>query len=98
MRKLMMLAATAAVVGVMSATPALASEYDDLQSHPLRIVAYLIHPVGFAAEWLLTRPFHEVVSQPDLEPVFGHGPHDFYSGGSPVQNQMGRPVGSNKLY
>lgn len=55
-----------------------ADEYDDSQSNPLRILAYLIHPVGYSLEWLVTRPFHEVVAQPDLEPVFGHDDHAYY--------------------
>jgi len=55
-----------------------ADAYDDSQSNPLRILAYLIHPVGFTLEWLVTRPFHEVVAQPDLEPVFGHDDHAYY--------------------
>lgn len=60
-----------------------ADAYDDSQSHPLRLLAYIIHPVGYSLEWLVTRPFHEFVAQPDLEPVFGHGPHGYY-GGSPI--------------
>ena len=55
-----------------------ADDYDDSQSNPLRILAYLIHPVGYSLEWLVTRPFHEVVAQPDLEPVFGHDVHAYY--------------------
>ena len=96
MRKVMMLAAATALVGMMNATPAVADEYDDLQSHPLRMLAYIVHPVGFAAEWLLTRPFHEVVSQPDLEPIFGHHTHDFYggTGGSPIDTDLATPAGS----
>jgi hypothetical protein len=50
--------------------------YDDSQSHPLRLAAYVIHPVGFALEWLVTRPIHFLVSQPKLEPIFGHVPHE----------------------
>jgi hypothetical protein len=60
-----------------------ADDYDDSQSNPLRILAYLIHPVGYTLEWLATRPFHEVVAQPDLEPIFGHEPHAYY-GESPL--------------
>lgn len=55
-----------------------ADDYDDSQANPLRILAYLIHPVGYTLEWLVTRPFHEVVAQPDLEPVFGHDVHAYY--------------------
>jgi hypothetical protein len=50
--------------------------YDDSESHPLRLVAYAINPVGFALEWLVMRPIHFVVSQPKLERVFGHAPHE----------------------
>ena len=50
--------------------------YDDSQSHPLRLVAYAVHPIGFAVEWLVMRPIHFVVSQPELERVFGHVPHE----------------------
>lgn len=53
--------------------------YDDSQSHPLRIAAYLVHPVGYALEWLIFRPFHWVVAQPSLVDVFGHEPHPAYS-------------------
>ncbi|HEY2387322.1 MAG TPA: hypothetical protein VGK30_10195 [Candidatus Binatia bacterium] len=55
-----------------------ADDYDDSQANPLRLLAYVIHPVGFTLEWLVTRPFHEVVAQPDLEPIFGHDSHAYY--------------------
>jgi len=68
------LAALALVVAL--ASPALAVDrYDDGQAHPLRLVAYVLHPIGYLGEWLITRPFHRLVSQEDLEPVFGHTPH-----------------------
>jgi len=51
--------------------------YDDSQAHPLRIAAYAIHPIGYALEWLVTRPIHALVSQPELERVFGHKPHSW---------------------
>jgi hypothetical protein len=50
--------------------------YDDSESHPLRLIAYAVHPVGWALEWLLTRPIHFVASQPQIEPVSGHVPHE----------------------
>lgn len=49
--------------------------YDDSQSNPLRVVAYILNPVGWTAEWLVFRPIHFLVSQPALERVFGHTPH-----------------------
>ena len=51
-------------------------EYDDSQSHPLRVVAYLLHPVGWLTEWIVYRPFHFLVSAtPPQEAFFGHHPH-----------------------
>jgi outer membrane protein OmpA-like peptidoglycan-associated protein len=51
-------------------------EYDDSQSNPLRIAAYLLHPVGWLAEWTLMRPFHFLVSATEpQEAFFGHRPH-----------------------
>ena len=66
-----------AMVLTLGAGPAAAlpDEYDDSQSHPLRVAAYLIHPIGFTAEWLIFRPLHWVVSRPYLDHVFGHRPH-----------------------
>ena len=60
-----------------ASSPALAHDaYDDSQAHPLRLAAYALNPVGWAAEWLITRPIHFLVSQPQLEPIFGHVPHE----------------------
>jgi hypothetical protein len=66
-----------AMVLAFTAGTALAApdEYDDMQSYPLRVAAYLVYPIGYAAEWLIFRPFHYLVSRPSLEPVFGHTPH-----------------------
>jgi hypothetical protein len=51
-------------------------EYDDSQSNPFRIAAYLVHPVGWLAEWLIYRPFHFLVSATEpQEAFFGHRPH-----------------------
>jgi len=67
-----------AMVLALTAGPTFAAPdaYDDSQSNPLRVAAYLIYPIGFTAEWLIFRPFHYVVSRPYLEPVFGHRPHE----------------------
>ena len=55
---------------------AAADEYDDSQSHPLRVAAYLLHPVGWLAEWIVFRPFHFMVSATEpQEAFFGHRPH-----------------------
>jgi hypothetical protein len=50
--------------------------YDSSQAHPLRLIAYAVNPIGFVAEWLITRPIHFLVSSPNLERVFGHTPHE----------------------
>jgi len=51
-------------------------EYDDSQSHPLRVLAYLTYPVGWLAEWTIFRPLHSLVSSTRAqEAVFGHTPH-----------------------
>jgi len=54
----------------------LADEYDESQSHPLRLMAYLAHPVGVLLEWITIRPFHALVSgTKELEYIYGHKPH-----------------------
>lgn len=53
-----------------------ADEYDDSQSNPLRVVAYMFHPVGVLLEWLTARPFHSLVSgSKELEHLSGHKAH-----------------------
>jgi outer membrane protein OmpA-like peptidoglycan-associated protein len=59
-----------------SSAQAAPDEYDDSQSNPLRVTAYLFYPVGWLAEWTIFRPFHFLVSAtPQLEAFFGHNPH-----------------------
>lgn len=47
--------------------------YDESQSHPLRVAAYLAYPFAYAIEWIVFRPFHFLVSS--YPEVFGHKPH-----------------------
>lgn len=50
--------------------------YDETQSHPLRLLAYMVHPIGIIMEWTLTRPFHALVSRNKRSEYFyGHKPH-----------------------
>ena len=73
------------VMGLVVASDARAHDaYDDSQSHPLRLIAYLINPAGFALEWAVTRPIHMLVSTPGLERIFGHTPHADPYGGYPA--------------
>jgi outer membrane protein OmpA-like peptidoglycan-associated protein len=51
-------------------------EYDDSQSNPFRLAAYMLNPAGFITEWIFFRPLHFLVSAtPGLEAFFGHRPH-----------------------
>lgn len=69
---------TAAAVLFLAPVAVAGDNYDDFEdSHPLRIVSYPIHAVGYALEWLIARPLHALVSQPALEPVVGHDKHPF---------------------
>jgi hypothetical protein len=58
--------------------------YNDSDSHPLRIAAWAVSPVGFFTEWLVTRPIHFLVSNPRLERVFNHGPSESPYGDYPA--------------
>ncbi len=58
---------------LLSATPAVSDEYDDSSSgHPLRIVAYILHPIGVVLDYLIFRPAHWLVRPEPMKTVFGH--------------------------
>ena len=46
------------------------NEYTDEDSQPLRIIAYLVAPLGFVLEWGVARPLHYVATDTFLAPVF----------------------------
>jgi hypothetical protein len=46
--------------------------YRDDESHPFRVLAYALNPVGVALEWAIFRPIHWAVSRPSTAPIFGH--------------------------
>jgi len=64
------------VAGLMMTSPgtARADSYQRLSTdgHVLRLVAYVLHPVGIVLEYGITRPVHWVVSQPHLDILLGH--------------------------
>ncbi len=68
------LAAALTVAAALTiALPALADDYDDRNSgHPLRIVAYVVHPIGVILDYLIFRPFHWVGSHEPFSTLFGH--------------------------
>lgn len=75
LRLVLLLMALSLVLGPKpsSAEP---DEYDDSQSNPFRVAAYLLHPAGFVLEWIVFRPFHFLVSSTEpAEAFFGHAPH-----------------------
>ncbi len=74
-RTLVSLALAAGLVGTGGIARA-HDAYNDTDSNPLRIIAYGVNAVGWSLEWLVTRPIHFLVSQPSLEPVFGHTPSE----------------------
>ena len=45
-------------------------EYHDEDSQLLAIFADLLYPIGFAAEWLVARPVHYLVTDSPAAPVF----------------------------
>jgi hypothetical protein len=41
-------------------------------AHPLRIVAYGLHPIGVALDWILVRPAVWVVRHEPFRTIFGY--------------------------
>lgn len=71
-------AAGAAVAGLLALSgPARADDHDpDTAGHPLRIVAYALHPFGVIVDRLLLRPAHWAVHFEPLRTLFGHEHYD----------------------
>lgn len=58
------------------APPASADEYDPQRAgHPLRIIAYGLHPVGVVLDLLVFRPVHWIGSYEPIALFFGHEPY-----------------------
>ncbi|MBW2423790.1 MAG: hypothetical protein JRG86_06060 [Deltaproteobacteria bacterium] len=56
-----------------AASPAPADDYNSSEAgHPVRIVAYVLHPVGVLLDYLLLRPAHWLASHEPLKTIFGH--------------------------
>jgi len=66
------LAAGVAVAALAVASPAAAEEYDETYTgHPLRIVAYVVHPIGVILDTLIFRPFHWLGSHEPFKTLSG---------------------------
>ena len=58
---------------LFAAAPALADDHDSGSSgHPLRIAAYLAHPVGVIIDTLIFQPAHWIVHFEPFKTLFGH--------------------------
>jgi hypothetical protein len=68
------LAAAAVLAGPMGVA---ADDYDPQRAgHPVRMIAYALHPVGVIVDLLVLRPAHWIGSLPVLDEFFGHEPYD----------------------
>jgi hypothetical protein len=68
-----LLAGAVALVLLAGAAPAVADPYDPKRAgHPLRIIAYVAHPVGVALDYLILRPAHWIGSHEPFRTIFGH--------------------------
>lgn len=67
------LAAALLLGAALGAGPAAASDHDpERAGHPLRMVAYALHPVGVAFDYLVMRPAHWLVHREPFRTLFGH--------------------------
>jgi hypothetical protein len=68
-----LLATATALAMLAAASPAAAvEEYDETYSgHPLRIVAYILHPVGVILDTLIFKPFHWIGSHEPIKTLVG---------------------------
>jgi hypothetical protein len=67
--------ATATALAVLAvASPAVADEEheDTYAGHPLRIVAYVLHPIGVILDTLIFRPFHWLGNHEPFSTLNGH--------------------------
>ena len=66
---------TAVVVAaalLAGATPSRAEEYDPERSgHPLRVIAYVVHPLGVILDTLIFRPLHWIGSHQPFKTLHG---------------------------
>jgi len=69
--RLMLIAVVSSLLLV--ASTAASDDYEPHSAgHPLRIAAYVLHPVGVALDYLIFRPTHWIGSLGPLKAIFGH--------------------------
>jgi len=60
-------------LALTSVSPALADDFESKRAgHPLRIVAYILHPFGVLIEYLILRPAHWIGSKEPVKTAVGH--------------------------
>jgi len=65
-------ATATALVMLAGASAAAEGEYDETYSgHPLRIVAYVLHPIGVILDTLIFKPFHWIGSHEPIKTLVG---------------------------
>ena len=58
---------------LLVSAPAHADDHDSQRAgHPLRIVAYVLHPVGVVIDTLLFKPAHWLAHREPFTTLFGH--------------------------
>jgi hypothetical protein len=68
-----LVAAALVAAGLLVALPAAADEYNPRRAgHPLRIIAYGLHPFGVAIDYLVMRPAHWLGHLEPVRTIFGH--------------------------
>lgn len=59
--------------GAAVAPAARADDHDDERAaHPVRVAAYVLHPIGVILDYLIVRPAHWVVEREPFRTLFGH--------------------------
>jgi len=60
-------------VATVNVNVASADDYDaSMAGHPLRIIAYILHPVGVVLDYLIMRPAHWLASHEPIQTLVGH--------------------------
>jgi len=59
---------------VAAAAPAARADRHDPEraANPVRIVAYVLHPIGVVLDYVIVRPAHWVVEREPFRTLFGH--------------------------
>lgn len=76
MRKSLLALVSILVLAAGTAGPARADDYDPKRAgHPLRIAAYIAHPVGVILDYLIFRPAHWIGHHEPIRTLVGHETH-----------------------